>query len=799
MYRLLLIFVFSYSYALFSQNSIEGKVIETTKTAIPFCPIGLYNVNDSILYKGSISNENGDFTLENIPNGNYFIRVKIENYDIYQSELLNIDSKQDKKMLTISLNPISTNLSEIKISTFKKTISFEEGKVILNVENDILASGNYVLELLRKIPGVIVDAQNNISINGKSGVQFLIDGRLQQIPTSQLLTILSNMSAESISTIELIKNPPAKYDASGTGGLINIVTKKAKLKGLNGTLSNSLSHGKGIGEMSNLIINYKNNKWSIFSNLMGSYRNYISTIQANRDYFIPNNSTSFYQLGKEVLYVSTLNLKMGIQYEYSRKSLLGFNYDNGVVNINSIGNSTTSIFDGNTPDELYVTKNNKEFYQTPSYNLNYSYNLDTLGSQILLSIDYMRFIDQRNIKNDNYSTDKNNPFYSFKNKNDLNFNVLSQKIDLVKFIDENLKIEVGGKISSTSNNTNSSILGLNEINSTYQELGQFSNQIFYNEKIFAGYVNSTKNYKKMRLSAGLRLEETEINTSNNLKGFQYKRSYFNVFPSGSITYKKDENNGYHLAYSYRIERPEYEQLSPFYTFNNTYNYSIGNPFIKPQYSHNLDLEINTGGFLTNSFSFISLNDAVYSYSFMRNSTGVSIDTVVNFKLKQLFSYNLFIQKQFSAFYKVQLNGNVAWMYYSGQIENSSINSSVFAAKCTINNEILLPKEFKIQVFISYNSPYKDGYQCYGQLSSINLAIQKRFFKNKLNAVVGITDIFYSDYNSLTTDLPDQHYYSIQKNDTRRIRLNLTYKFGNMKIENKIQDNKSEVNLRLKKK
>jgi hypothetical protein len=160
---------------------------------------------------------------------------------------------------------------------------------------------------------------------------------------------------------------------------------------------------------------------------------------------------------------------------------------------------------------------------------------------------------------------------------------------------------------------------------------------------------------------------------------------------------------------------------------------------------------------------------------------------------------LFIQKQFSAFYKVQLNGNVAWMYYSGQIENSSINSSVFAAKCTINNEILLPKEFKIQVFISYNSPYKDGYQCYGQLSSINLAIQKRFLKNKLNVVVGITDIFYSDYNSLTTDLPDQHYYSIQKNDTRRIRLNLTYKFGNMKIENKIQDNKSEVNLRLKKK
>ena len=273
----------------YSQSVIIGKVEDSTKTSIPFCSLALLNVADSSIVKGNITNEQGEFRFDFISNGQYFLKISYVGFEDSYSALINIDTASELLLPTIQLKIEESSLSEVSVKSFRKTVSFESGKVILNVENDIMASGNYVLELLRKLPGVSIDAQNNISINGKSGVQFLIDGRLQQIPTSQLLTILSNMSSESISTIELIKNPPAKYDASGTGGLINIVTKKAKLKGLNGTLSNSLSHGKGIGEMSNLIINYKNNKWSIFSNLMGSYRNYISTIQANRDYFIPNN------------------------------------------------------------------------------------------------------------------------------------------------------------------------------------------------------------------------------------------------------------------------------------------------------------------------------------------------------------------------------------------------------------------------------------------------------------------------------------------------------------------------------
>ena len=783
------------TYALLAQSQIKGIVEDSLKNRIPFCSIGLLNFNDSSIVKGTITNEQGEFSFENLNIGTYLIKIKISEYEEFISDLINTDSNKIKCCLTIQLISKEKNIDGVVIKSFKKTINFEEGKIILNVENDILSQGNNVLEIIRKMPGVLVDAQNNISINGKSGVKFLLDGHLQQIPTTQMLLILSNISAESISRIELIKNPSAKYDASGTGGLINIISKEVKVKGASGSISNSLGQGKGTGEMNNFIFNYKNNKLSIFSNLMISYRDYKNVFNSKRNLNQNSTESIINGIGNEESFVSTFDIKCGIQYDVSRKNFFGINLDNSMVNINSIGHSDFEINDNNNLTNFLVYKDNKSHYFTPNLNMNFTHLLDTLGSQILFSGDIMKYEDSRKLINENI-TKSNIDYVSYRNSNLLNFNVYSQKIDFVKIISSNLRFESGVKFSYTSNETNSSVQEkLNPV-SDYYNLNQFNNQFYYKEQIYSGYVDFIKSVKKWSLKIGLRLEDTKLSAFNKSNEFKLNRSYFNFFPSSTMSYKMNDNNEFQILYSYRLDRPDYEQLNPIYSFKNKLNYAVGNPFLMPQYSHNFDVELNTKGVLTNSISLISMNNGIYNYSYMKDSSRISIDTLYNFKLKQMISYNLFFQNQFTSFYRMQVNAQFACMNYFGQIENNQIKSSIFTFRSTLNNEFLLLKDIKLQLFISYSGPYKDGFQYFSSQSSVNLGLQKKFLKNKLNVTLNFSDIFYKDYNSITTDLSNQSYYSIQKNDTRRVRLNLNYKFGKMNIDNKIHDKKAIENSRI---
>jgi len=788
----------------YSQSVITGKVQDSTNTEIQYCSLALMNAADSSVFKGNITDEKGEFRFENIPNGNYFIKLSYIGYLDSLSEVFTINSISELNIPTFHLISDSQSLEEVTVIAFRKTVSFENGKVILNVENDILSSGSFVIELLRRIPGVSVDGQNNITVNGKSGVRFMLDGRLQQIPADQMIAILGNMSSEAVSKIELIKNPPAKYDASGTGGLINIVTKKAKLKGFNGNVSDKISHGKGVSEMMNVNLNYKSNKISIFSNSIGSYTDYKNIIINNRTYQNEHSVSNLNMNGKEEIFVSTLNFKAGVQYDYSSKTVFGLNLDANWVDFKTIGKSTTNMI-GETPmdySNLDVISTSKERYSVPTINMNLTHLLDTNGSQVSFSTDFMNYNNNRNNDNNNYFSDdnfiENNPVLRYNNNNSLNFKIATQKLDLTKVFSNSLKLETGVK-SSFVINRSYSIVTENEPNTMIFNIDStFLNDLTYKEQIFAGYLDVMKTVKKMTLEGGIRFEQTLFHIENHSNGFKLSRNYINFFPNISVDFKQNESNNYHFSYSYRLDRPDYEQFNPSYSFNNRLNYSVGNPYLKPQYSHNFELELNHNDFITNSFSFVSMNDGIYSFSYMKDSSNISIDTVYNFGLKQMSSYNLFLQKQISSFYRVQLNSTFAWMNYSGVIDGNTINSNLAAIRVNLNNDIMLPKNINLQVSVSYSSPYKDGFQDYSQQASVNLALQKRFLKNKLNVVIGIRDLFYSDYMSMTTNLPNQSYYSLTKNDSRRIRINLSYKFGKMKIDNKIENKKAEDNIRINK-
>jgi hypothetical protein len=256
----------------YSQNFIKGKVTDSLQKPVPFCSMVLLNTEDSSQVKGNISDSSGIFIFEKIKPGNYFIKFNAVGYGVSSSSNFSIDSLS-KLTLPDQILRGNVNLKEVSIVVYKPAIEFKKGVVVMNVEDDILARGNTVLDLIKRIPGVIIDSQNNIMINGASGARFLIDDRMQQIPTPQVLDMLAGMSADAVSKIELIKNPPARYDAAGTGGLINIVTKRAKVNGYNGSVGFGVSQGKRFRVGPNATFNYKSKKLNFFSNVSYSHRN----------------------------------------------------------------------------------------------------------------------------------------------------------------------------------------------------------------------------------------------------------------------------------------------------------------------------------------------------------------------------------------------------------------------------------------------------------------------------------------------------------------------------------------------
>jgi iron complex outermembrane receptor protein len=783
-----------------SQNRLEGKIKDEKDQPIPFCSLGLMKAKDSTLVKGTVTAENGEFKFESVATGDYLIKVTNVGFSVTWSGIIQIDSLSKINIEPIVLKSSAVNLNEIAVSEFKPTIEFKEGVVILNIENNPIANGNTVFDLLKLIPGVTVDANNNIAVNGRSGVRFLIDGRLQQIPASQMVTILNSMSAQSVSVVELIKNPPAKYDASGSAGLINIVTKKAKVKGFSGSVTQIVSQGDRFRSTSAFNLNYKSNKLSIFTNT--SYLD-ANLETDNRQYRVIDgtpSTTVFNSIGHQEPKRSALNYRAGLEYDITEKTSVGVNVSGGPTSLNNVENTNTTI--GGSPfiyDDLAFKINTTQKFSSPVYNFNATHKFDTTGTQLVFSTDYTNFINQylkvsdNNYYNNNAEVAPTNVYSSGINQN---FKIYTQKLDFNTEIKKLFELEAGLKSSFVTNASNATIKFTDSTTGQLYVNPLFTNQYQYHERILAGYISLHKSYKNLSARVGIRSEQTKMDALSEPSMFILHRQYLNFFPNTSLDYKINDKNSIQFTYSYRIDRPSYDQLNPTHNFNEQFNYGTGNPSLRPQYSHNLNLDYQFNNFITFTLGYLRTNNFIYNYNFANQTTKVNVDTVFNFPVRNNYSFGIFINKKIK-WYNLQLYGAFMYRNLRGTIEGSSANSQTYQFEGNMNNQFMLPKGFKIQFLVYYSSPFLDGIQYYYPVGSIHLVVQRSFFKNKLDAVLGMYDILHSDIHPYSSTLPGQYYYYWEKNDTRRVRFSLTYKFGKMKITQKSQRSNEDESKRIK--
>ncbi|MCD6019631.1 MAG: hypothetical protein K0S53_2752 [Bacteroidetes bacterium] len=774
----------------FSQNFIKGIVTDSTGTPVPYCSMALMSAKDSSQVKGNISDSAGFYFFEKIIPGNYFIRFSAVGFKSANTINYFVDSLSQIIVPPQILKAEGLNLKEISVSVYKPAIEFKKGIVVMNVENDILAKGNTVLELLKRIPGVMVDAQNNISVNGVAGVLFMIDERLQQMPAPQVIDMLSGMSADAVSKIELIKNPPARYDAAGTGGLINIVTKRAKVKGYSGSIAFGASYGQKVRFGPNIGFNYKSNKLSVFTNFNYGHYEGINRQKLERTITTNGSTETITSKGTNETLERIFSGSGGIEYDVTKNLLLGV-YVNGNSNNNrflteyetGIGNSTYFNY-----QKTISSVKEKNTANSPNYNMSLLQRLDSTGGQVKLSLGYNTYFEKLEKTMDYRFFDDNDlevaPSSKYTSLSDRSFNVYTGKLDLNKTFKNKLSLEAGLKANFEDDDDDTKWNLSNLSTGFFVGDTVFNNRYKYKERILGAYATLGRSWEKIGFSLGLRAEETDLNINFLSSGYHYKRNYINLFPSGSLDFNLNKKNTITAAYSYRIRRPHYGMLNPVRQFNDQLNYGVGNSEIRPQYAHHMNLDYNYNQFITLSLGYDKTKDFTFYYSYTPDSSRVNIDTISNLPKMDNGYLSISFQKRIK-WYSIQAYAVGMYQAFFGELNREDVTSQTRSYYFNLNQEFYLPKDFKIAVWAGSGSAFQHGPQTYHPRSAEHISIDKGFLKNKLNITLALHDVFYKDYFSYTTKYSDQTSYWEDITDTRRIRFRVSYRFGKMQIQQRL--------------
>jgi hypothetical protein len=777
-----------------SQNLLKGTVLDSTHAGFPFVSVALLNAADSANAKGTITDENGKYEFLNIAPGHYLLKFFSVGYAPAYSEQLDVDSLSVITVPDISLKNNGINLNEISVTAIKKTVEFKNGMTILNVENSIMAAGNTVLDVLKRMPGVTVDNKNNISISGKQGVRVMMDGRMQQLSMEQVVAMLSAMSADHVSKIEVMKSPPVKYDAAGNAGIINIVTKKVNAKGYSGSINYNPGMGQRFGNSMYGTLNFKSNKLTVYSNINPMYKVFFDRYDYHKKVTYDDRVTIFDHTGDHENLRKYISGKIGADYALTKKTTVGAFVANTINDANPIEHGYVSI---NGYDDLgfdhykYVT-DDKVLWSNPSYNFNAEHKFDTTGTSLSLSVDYANFNSASDRKSESVFLNQDDsyakPAQVYRSNNTTKISIFTQKLDFQAHLKPGWLMEAGAKTTFVNNNSDFVFNRLDTLTGVFVVDTGFTNLYRYKENLVAGYINFRKEFKKGSLSLGVRAENTEITGHNFTSGFQLTKSYLNFFPNVAFDYRLNDKHTIQLGYNRRLDRPDYMQLNPFKHFEDQYAVGAGNPYLNPQYSDNADVVHVYNEWITNSVGYAHFTQLFSDISFQDDSTKVTTFTQINLDHSDYYYYNLFIQRQLKQWWNAELSLNVYYLNYKGRVNDAYLNNSSLSSNIYFNNDFILPKNFKIQLTMHVNTPSVAGANYNKANGSCDFGIKKAFMKGSFNIMFQFLDMFYTDISRTYYKFGNQDYSFNSYDDTRRFRLTLNYKFGKMNI--RVSDKRS---------
>jgi iron complex outermembrane recepter protein len=736
-----------------AQSKISGEVAGMQQKPLEGAVVLLINAKNEAIIKSVFTDTLGKYTFTTALPDSFLINIGAFGYKKFNSAVLYVNREQQERTIEkIQLQQAASTLETAEVIGKLPFVQKKIDRTVINPDALISNAGTNALEVLEKAPGILVDANGAISLKGKQGVLIFIDDKPSYLSSADLTNYLKSLPASSLATIEIMTNPPAKYDAAGNAGVINIKIKRTKTKGFNGGINTSYGQGTYARSNNSINFNYRVNKINFFTNIGYSINNSYQDLFIKRKYYKPSGAlnTAFNQNSYIKKQNTGANIKLGADYYINKKSTIGIALT-GFRNINKTTTTNTAqLYDSANALQNNISAFNpsKRNFKNGSINLNYQYKIDTKGSEIAVNADYIDYnsLMDQSLLNIIYLSNGN-----FSSKTNLlsnlpaTINIKTIKADYSTPLKNNAKFEAGAKTSFV--NTDNVANFFDEANNIITTNNDFSNNFRYKENINAAYINYSLEGKRFSVQTGLRVENTQIkgNQLGNAvrKDSSFSRNYTNAFPTVYLSYNVDSLGKHQLGFSYgkRINRPDYQSLNPFTYPLDRFTLYGGNPFLKPTFSHNFELSHTYNNKITTAFG----------YSFTQDEISETIEQGTNIfysrpgNVGKRISYGVSVNADLSPYkwWKVQLYTEVTYNSFTGNLYNQQLeNKGTFWVLAPVNM-FTINKKWNAELSGTYQTSIYNGQFVTIPVFTMRGGVSRKILKDKGTLKLNINDMFYT--------------------------------------------------------
>ena len=781
---------FSKSFAQNNTNiALKGIIKNVNNEAIDGATLFLKNGNTGQVVKQGVSSKDGTFSFATV-GGSYVISVSYLGALSYQSDLLKLSGDMDLGVIKIETTARSLKEVVIQSSSNKPLIKIEGRKMIYNVQKSISVQGTSALEALKRTPGVIVNQDNSITLNGASGALVMINGRQTYLQAAELAQLLKSMSASDLKSIEVIKNPSAEYDASGTGGIVNLVLQKSIAEGFNGSINNGIAYGRTLKQNTNLNLNFRKGK----VNLFGSYNHNFGHFAMDYDNDRTTNGKIYLNSNHDVDKRHSIGSTLGADYAIDTTKTIGIVMNANFSSGGGLITPVTNIYDQSTGQLLQTLKSQSSYpdQMTNRYNANLNYRYKGSNNKTLdIDADYGVFdASTKNLSTNTYYS----PSGEFQSSN--NFLVANSR-DIKMYA---VKADYGFPIGKGRMVTGAkfSDVNANNVFNQYDANGSvniidinLSNTFKYQEQITAGYLKyETAINDELNMDIGVRLENThsegdlQPREGSSQSPTVAVRNYLNVFPTAGITYKTKQSGTYNLSFARRIDRPAYNDLNPFSYPVDELSYWKGNPFLQPQYANTLALQYSyksttiSAGYTHTSDLSSGITEVLEENRIIMVPRNIGFQNNLNLTVTQ--------QITLAKWWNISLTG-IGYRLENkvGTMEYGNYSRSRFAGTINIQQSFKLSGNITAEVVGVVNSKNINGLNTYIKGNSqIDIGLQKNLMNDKATLRLAVSDLLRTNKINTDTQLNNLLLHTTYVGETRQIRLNFTYRLGNNKIKTK---------------
>lgn len=773
--KLLFIFIsfliLSYQFSFGQENknySVSGEIKNlTNKQPIEFASVAIYKIPDTVLVTGTITNAKGEFFLKNLSSGKYIIKSSFMGYHTGSK---NIEIIKSSIIISepIYLTESALSLNEVQVTTTRneKQVTIEKTKI--NVAQNISSVSGNIIEVLKSQSSVSIDGENNIYLRGNKNILILIDG----VPTT--VSTLNSIPASNVENIEIITNPDAKYDSEGSGGIINIVTKRQNIYGMSGAAS--LNYGIYNRINGGLSLNYSKGIWDIGISYNGKYEK--SDIQSilTRELYTQNIFVD--QEIKSIQKNPTHTLSLLLNAKPTKKDIFSFGVKYMSPNLNNIQTITGQQINDILPAIYFNRKNDISFSRkTIESTLSYKKIFEKNKNELSFDASFSRTKGSRPSE---YYIE--NVLLQKSSGGGAPTNVTIQ-VDYLKSLFKTGKIEFGIKGFSRWNNFIYYFHDLDTNSNQWNLNLAYSSNLEHHEYIYSSYMMySDSLFKKVYYKIGARVE---YNTSEIIqKSINYRdyKEYVFPFPYLLIKYNINKTQNVALSVNRRISRPTYPQINPFVNVIDQMTYETGNKSLKPEILDKMEFNYS---FINEKFQFktnifYSLTKGFITQVSMLSVPDKLILTFVNGDRQHKIGGDFDITYKFVKFLSINPGVSIFYTKSTGQYNEIDLSANNLAWTGNIKIIIKPEKKTEIQLFFNYNSPIELSQFNLSEIYYADISVKRTFFDNKLSVSLTLTDIFNTRNWEINSENTIYKLINYSKSETRIFWIGLTYNFNSFK-------------------